>query len=543
MNVSLRTSDRNLTAVHCVVGSGPAGVACAQALLQQGATVTMLDAGVELEPERAGLVAQMRAVDPAAWSSAQLAALREGTAAVGKELPLKRLYGSDFPYRHAAEHVPADYAGVDLRPSLAQGGLSNVWGAAMLPYIDRDMAAWPITAAQLAEHYAAVLKFTGISARHDDLAALFPLFVEAPRSVQLSRQATILLRNLEKSRTRLQRAGIHFGQSRTALRVAAADTPGCVYCSQCMYGCPYGYIYNAASTLQTLRANPRFSYQQDVVVTTVHEAGEVVRIAGYHRVTRVPFATEVGRAYLAAGVIPTTQILLRSQERYDQTVWLQDSQYFLVPLALARSAGDVTRESMHVLSQLFIEMLDPQVSPHTVHLQVYSWNDIVGAALRRALGPLAWGPFELLARQLERRLLIVQGYLHSDHSPPAAVTLRRNADGSDRLELSAQVTPGPRAIINRVIDVLARHGRALGAWPLRPMLQVTPAGRGFHTGGTLPMRAQPGALETDVLGRLPGMARVHAVDATVLPNIPATTITFSVMANAHRIGWQSAGMA
>jgi hypothetical protein len=32
------------------------------------------------------------------------------------------------------------------------------------------------------------------------------------------------------------------------------------------------------------------------------------------------------------------------------------------------------------------------------------------------------------------------------------------------------------------------------------------------------------------------MQRVHAVDATVLPSIPATTITFSAMANAFRIG-------
>ena len=41
---------------------------------------------------------------------------------------------------------------------------------------------------------------------------------------------------------------------------------------------------------------------------------------------------------------------------------------------------------------------------------------------------------------------------------------------------------------------------------------------------------------TDRLGRLHGLSRIHVVDASVLPSIPATTITFSVMANAHRIG-------
>ena len=54
------------------------------------------------------------------------------------------------------------------------------------------------------------------------------------------------------------------------------------------------------------------------------------------------------------------------------------------------------------------------------------------------------------------------------------------------------------------------------------------------------MREKPGAFESDCLGRPHGWTRVHAVDATVLPSVPATTITFSVMANAHRIGWEAA---
>src|SRR5205814_1174871 len=84
----------------------------------------------------------------------------------------------------------------------------------------------------------------------------------------------------------------------------------------------------------------------------------------------------------------------------------------------------------------------------------------------------------------------------------------------------------------------SRHARHLGAFPLWPMLEIAPVGRGFHSGGTFPMSARPVATQTDVLGRPAGWQRVHVVDATVLPSIPATTITFSVMANAHRIGWQ-----
>ncbi len=541
MNERTESNARKESApLHCVVGSGPAGVACAHALLERGATVLLLDAGIGLEPARADLVAQMRTSPPSGWTSQQIGRLKEGTEVSPKGLPLKLVYGSDFPYRDGGLFAPASYAGLDLRPSLARGGLSNVWGAAMLPYRQADLAGWPIDVSLLAPHYEAVLKLTGLSARKDDLEALFPLYYDQPGPADLSRQSSLLLRRLECRREPLRGAGIHFGQARLAMRAPQpSGQAGCVYCGMCMYGCPYGYIYNSAGTLEELRKQPRFTYRPDAVVARVAELGAAVQVEGLHRVTGEPFALKASRVYLAAGVIPSTAILLRSLNRYDQPVWLKDSQYFLFPLALARSAGDVTRESLHTLSQLFVEILDATISPHTVHLQVYSYNDLIGQAVRQSLGPLA-GVLEGLARSLERRLLIIQGYLHSDHSARICATLKKAGDGADRLELRAETRSETRAVIGRVIRKLLRHAWQFGGAPVSPMLQVAKAGRGFHTGGAFPMSISPAPNETDTLGRVPGWQRVHAVDATVLPAIPATTITLSVMANAHRIGWDSA---
>src|SRR2546429_452498 len=110
-----------------VVGSGPAGVACAKARLESRQQVRMLEAGICLEPERARLVETMSQSSPADWHPKQLTRLKEGVSANTKGIPLKLIYGSDFPYRETERWVPADYDGVALRPSLAQGGFSNVW--------------------------------------------------------------------------------------------------------------------------------------------------------------------------------------------------------------------------------------------------------------------------------------------------------------------------------------------------------------------------------------------------------------------------------
>jgi len=49
------------------------------------------------------------------------------------------------------------------------------------------------------------------------------------------------------------------------------------------------------------------------------------------------------------------------------------------------------------------------------------------------------------------------------------------------------------------------------------------------------MRSHPAGLESDVLGRPVGFTRVHAVDSTVFPTVPAAPPTLTIMANAYRI--------
>ena len=72
------------------------------------------------------------------------------------------------------------------------------------------------------------------------------------------------------------------------------------------------------------------------------------------------------------------------------------------------------------------------------------------------------------------------------------------------------------------------------------MTRVGKAGSGFYAGGSFPMRRDPGRLETDALGRLTGFQRMHLVDASVFPSIAGTPVTFTVMANAHRIASEAA---
>jgi hypothetical protein len=219
---------------------------------------------------------------------------------------------------------------------------------------------------------------------------------------------------------------------------------------------------------------------------------------------------------------------------YDEELALMDSQYFILPLLSIKGCAGVRSEQLYTLSQIFLEMTDPAISRNTVHLQVYTYNDLLAKVMRKKLWFAPWLR-EIPISIFEQRLIVIQGYLHSSESGTIRVKLERTSAG-ERLKVTAAPRSETRNIVGRVIKKLQKAIKGLGLYPLSFGVDITSAGRGFHSGGSFPMRTEPGRLETDTLGRPARLNRVHLVDSTVFPSIPATTITLSVMANAHRIG-------
>jgi choline dehydrogenase-like flavoprotein len=518
-----------------VIGSGPSGTACAAALLDRGRQVRLLDAGETLEPERAAAVQRARAgvdvlrPDAAPW-------MADTPPASGDAVPRKLAFGSDFPYRGAAEALGLESRGVGLEPSFAFGGHSNIWGAAVMPYADRDIADWPIGVGELAPHYEAAMAMLGVSAEADDLADEFPLYAAPLGQLPPSAQARALLERMTRGRDRLAAAGVRFGRARVAIRPPALHN-GCVACGLCLGGCPYDAIFKTPPVIDALVRERGLDYAPNVVVDTVAETVDAALVRGRDRETGAPFEAAARRVFLATGPIPTTAILLRSANLYDAPVRLKDSQYFLAPLLTASSAGDVAAERLHTLSQIFVSVTDPGLGHHaTQFLQIYSYNSLLDAEVRRKLFGLA-----PLARAMLARLMVVQGYLHSDISGGVDIVLA-GRPGADRVVLTPSLASQTRPALGRLMRKLMGLAPQLGGLVAPMLMRVGEPGRGFHSGGSFPMRAAPGPRDTDTLGRPFGWRRVHAVDSAALPSIAATTITLTVMANAHRIGATAAAM-
>jgi len=87
--------------MYYIVGSGPAGIACAHALTSAGRRVTILDGGAALEPEREAIRAAAALRPRAEWTEPEITVLRTVVPGSG-DVPQKLVHGSDYPYRRPA---------------------------------------------------------------------------------------------------------------------------------------------------------------------------------------------------------------------------------------------------------------------------------------------------------------------------------------------------------------------------------------------------------------------------------------------------------
>jgi len=522
----------------CIIGSGPTGIAAAHALLARGASICLIDGGLRLEEKQRENLERVSRLDSAEWSQEEILSIKGEMKATSAGVSEKLAYGSNYPYRDT-EHIYTPNKAIGVSPSLARGGFSNVWGGAMMPYLQEDTNEWAVKIDDLAEHYRAVIKLTGLAGQADALGERFPLYGEPHDFLPKSNHIGRFLADLKQSESELKKTGIWFGRSRLAIADSNAHGFRCAACKLCMYGCPYGLIFNSADFLPELQKNERFTYRTDIIVEKFGETAAGVEIYARERLSGKPVEFRADRLLVGAGVLSTARMVLESMEAFEDEIILKDSQYFLLPLLRFSATPEAEKEPQHTLSQAFLEIFDEKVSDKSIHLQIYGYNELYRQAIENKVRP-----FQKLTGSVTdaflRRFILIQGYLHSDYSHAISIRLKKplGANSQAKLELEVRHNPLTDKTLKKLVQKLVSARSLLRAVPLTPLLQKGTVGRGFHTGGTFPMRDQPQKFETDTLGRLPAWDKIHLIDASVFPSVPASTITLTAMANAHRIASQ-----
>jgi choline dehydrogenase-like flavoprotein len=521
---------------HLVIGSGPSAAAACQALVDLGRSCTVVDIGAQLERPRAAVVQRLGSLPPGRWASDDARFVAGDMKPSLRGVAVKTVFGSLYPYYDAkAAHALLDPRGSALGTSQSLGGFTAVWGSAALPFAREDMTGWPVEV-DLEPFYAAVQRVVPVTGGSDGLLGPFPSRGPTVAPIPPTAEMRALHDDLTRGEERLRSQHMVHGLGRVAVGRPGVDLEknSCNGCGFCLNGCPYGLIFNAADVVTEHAARGRVQYVGGVEVDRLEPRPGGVLVHAVDRRSGEPRLFFAGKVFLGSGVVGTARIVAASLalDRLDLDV--KDTCYFLVPFLRFRGARGY-REGGFRLTQGFLQFEPGTVSDRRVNLQLYGYNDLFDALLDRLLRRLVGG-WRLPRDLLLSRLLLFQGYLHSDESPALKLSLERTGDGRYRATTNAVPNPRSRRIIRRVLRKLLREAATLRGVPLLPLVKIEAPGRGYHFGGSFPMRSHPREwFETDSLGQLAGLPGVHVVDSSLFPSIPPTTMVLSTMANAYRI--------
>jgi choline dehydrogenase-like flavoprotein len=521
-----------------VVGSGASAVHAAWPLVAAGRRVLMLDVGNRDERYAPRIPAkpftEIRRTDDRQadyFLGEDFEGVPFGPVRVGAQLTPPRQH----IYRMADQLLPVQSEGFSAMRSFALGGLAAGWGASSPPLVDEDTAGWPISRADLQPHYERVARRIGICGENGgDLAPFHGERLPLLPPPKPDGNAQAILARYRRRRAALNERGIFLGTPRLAMVTRRhRDRGPLANLDMEFWADKDEAVYRPVYTLRELQRHRNFEYRAATCVETFTETGNGVRVTARDVVTGEALTFEAGRLVVAAGTISTSHIVLRSLGTTATRLPLVSNPYTYYPCLVWPTLGKRLRDRRHSLTQLAIFYRPRSWEDALVQAQIYSYRSLLTFKLLKE-SPL---PHREAIRllQLVQESFVIVGIHHEDRPAPAKyIQLGDGKAGERGLRIAYRPT-------TRELERRARNERslmlnfpALGCLPLR---RIHPGeGASIHYGGSLPMSSEDRPFTTTPEGRLRGTDRVYIADGAVLPHLPAKGLTFTLMANADRVG-------
>lgn len=525
-----------------IVGSGPAGVSAAWPLVEAGLRVVMLDAGNRTAREGSDdrTFLDIRRSDGDQWRRF----LGSGFQALkgrGDVSPKLRVPASDFVFQGFADAYRLEARNFVAVGSLARGGLSNVWGAGAYAYDDTDLDGFPIDRRDLEESFRRVAARIGLSGvAGDDLGAFYGAGLPLQPPLPVDDNAARLLDRYEERRPLAARLGIRLGRARNAvLSQPLGGRSACDLSDMCLWGCGKGAIYNAADEVRPLSGLAGFEYRGGAFVGAIRREGDAFRVDYGPPGAGATAGSLLARTVvLAAGTIGSTRLALDflGWGNGNGAVPLLSNVAFALAFVLPERLGAALPERGFALGQLGYVVEDADDRRLYAHGAVFAPTGMLGSEFVRHM-PFTRPGAARIARRLQPALLAANSFLPGEFSRN---TLRLEGAGPGaRVVIDGAHADGVARRIQGVRRRLVRLFRRLGAFALPGGGQAIPPGADIHYAGTLPMTAAGQAARgpgTDAFGELAGAPGLYVVDGAVLSRLPAKNPTFTIMANADRIG-------
>ena len=515
-----------------VIGSGPAGASAAQALVETGATVIMLDGGRDMQaglqpPDKNFADVRRTDSDQHRWflgddlSGIPVEGLTGGLG--GGQVSGNRGY----VVQDADRLLPLELKNCQVIQSLAKGGLGAAWGAACAVLDAQELQAMNLNATLMQQHYDAVIASIGVSGervRPGIQPALKP-----------DHHAERALQNHKKKKAWFDATGIGVGQPLSAvLTQDLGDRKATTYADMDYWADPGRSVWRPQYAIEELRKRPNFDYRGGVVVDRIEE-GATEALVYAHGTSRVAgletFSAK--RVIVAAGAVNSARILLRSKQMYDVRLPFVGKPHAFSACVDLGSIGKTGPDERISLCQLLVTDRERRGGFESGCAQLYSYRSLLLFRLVSSV-PLAMPEAMNILAALSPSLVI------ADVRFPAFITLdntlRLKRNGA--IEICMKVREQEQELRDKSWKRLRKALGKLGMPAVKNMR--LPEASSSHYAGTVPYSGDDRLhLSTDMTGRVRQMQRTWVADASVFPSLPAKPHTLTMMANARRIALEA----
>lgn len=516
-----------------IIGSGPAGINAAWPLVLAGIHVAMLDhdqLSVDLPPKTENLQHLRKSSN--GWRYFL------GNNLEGLYTNNRASLKFSTPIGSAVIGTTQGMYALELKNMTAvrtgiAGGLSSIWGSFCSEYDDQDLDGFPIGFQELQDSYEIVGNRIGISGANDDLGTFHGdnYFLEKPNP--LTAPVDFLYKRYSSRESRKSSGDFLLGMARNA--VITKDKNGrasCNQCGLCLYGCSKKSIYNSSYELCELTRYSNFKYLTGRMVkrfASIGHKGYLVEIENGQ-----PIATK--HLILAAGTINSTAMILEYLGAYGKKLPLLSNPVAASAYIVPKYIGRKFEERSFGLGQLSYRLGLKKQNEYAMGV-IYGGDTLplnAFASHMRFSTPVALKLASTLAPSLVLSTTYLPGSYSNNH-----ISLEKQAVTNDLGELKIKVegntTKEAVTSLKFASKKLSRHLMACGAYQIPGSYKMAGPGVDAHLVGTIPM-GKMGEFGCSNDGELNAAKGAYIADGSCLTSIPAKHCTFTIMANAHRIG-------
>jgi hypothetical protein len=405
------------------------------------------------------------------------------------------------------------------------GGLSNYWGGGAVPFTDTEFTHWPLKRDEMDPYYAMMANLIGISGIKDKLNEYYGEdFVNRP-PIKIPPIIEKLNNSINQSIT--NRKGIYkvlSGISRLMFETRENHPNSCVYCGECMMGCFNDTIYSTKKHIDQYINQSKIKLIRGQVWSVDGKLGNIT-LKGDEGFTNYDGFDKI---YIAAGCPNSSEIVMRSLGITGCDVMADNSVYIFPIFYFGKGSPKKFNNQYIALPNLIWSIVPQDEENRFAQGTVYSNFDYLW---RYNISNKYWNLFRGFISRFRFRLFWIRIFVHGDHSHAFRLNLK---DDQLNIEYARYAdTSVIKDIMKSVRHVVNKNG--FYSFPIIPRLIPLLQKANSHYSSTFPYHGKN--FNLNKYGEI--MPNTYLCDSSVFPDLPAVSLTYTIMANACRVSFET----